>query len=58
MSTRKAYDAGHIPGALGFNWQSQLQDQIRRDIIGKQEFERLLSAAKHLAWRHRDSVWG
>lgn len=39
----KAYDAGHIPGAVGFNWQSQLQDQVRRDIIGKQEFERLMS---------------
>ena len=22
----KAYDAGHIPGAVGFNWQTQLQD--------------------------------
>jgi thiosulfate/3-mercaptopyruvate sulfurtransferase len=41
----KAYDAGHIPGAVGFNWQSQLQDQVRRDIIGKSEFEHLLSAA-------------
>jgi thiosulfate/3-mercaptopyruvate sulfurtransferase len=41
----KAYDAGHIPGAVGFNWQSQLQDQVRRDIISKQEFEQLLSAA-------------
>ncbi len=41
----KAYDAGHIPGAVGFNWQSQLQDQVRRDIISKQEFEKLLSEA-------------
>ena len=41
----KAYDAGHIPGAVGFNWQSQLQDQVRRDIISKQAFEQLLSAA-------------
>jgi thiosulfate/3-mercaptopyruvate sulfurtransferase len=41
----KAYEAGHIPGAVGFNWQSQLQDQVRRDIISKQEFEKLLSAA-------------
>ena len=40
----KAYDAGHIPGAVGFNWQSQLQDQVRRDIISKQEFEHLMSA--------------
>jgi len=22
----KAYEAGHIPGAVGFNWQTQLQD--------------------------------
>ena len=41
----KAYDAGHIPGAVGFNWQSQLQDQVRRDIINKSEFEHLLSEA-------------
>jgi thiosulfate/3-mercaptopyruvate sulfurtransferase len=41
----KAYEAGHIPGAVAFNWQSQLQDQVRRDIIGTQEFENLLSAA-------------
>ena len=24
----KAYDAGHIPGAVGFNWSTQLSDQI------------------------------
>jgi thiosulfate/3-mercaptopyruvate sulfurtransferase len=41
----KAYEAGHIPGAVGFNWQSQLQDQIRRDIVSKHEFERLMSEA-------------
>jgi thiosulfate/3-mercaptopyruvate sulfurtransferase len=41
----KSYDAGHIPGAVGFNWQSQLQDQVRRDIVSKQEFERLMSEA-------------
>ena len=41
----KAYDAGHIPGAVGFNWQTQLQDQVRRDIIGKDAFENLASDA-------------
>src|SRR5687767_4531572 len=41
----KAYDAGHIPGAVGFNWQTQLQDQVRRDIIGKEAFEKLVSEA-------------
>jgi thiosulfate/3-mercaptopyruvate sulfurtransferase len=39
----KAYEAGHIPGAVGFNWQTQLQDGVRRDILGKEEFETLLS---------------
>jgi thiosulfate/3-mercaptopyruvate sulfurtransferase len=39
----KAYDAGHIPGAIGFNWQTQLQDQVRRDILNKEAFEKLLS---------------
>lgn len=41
----QAYDAGHIPGAIGFNWESQLQDPIRRDIISKDDFEKLLSAS-------------
>jgi thiosulfate/3-mercaptopyruvate sulfurtransferase len=41
----KAYDAGHIPGAAGFNWQTQLQDQVRRDIISKEAFEKLVGEA-------------
>ena len=41
----KQYDAGHIPGAVGFNWQTQLQDQLRRDIISKEAFEKLVGGA-------------
>ncbi|HEX5399924.1 MAG TPA: sulfurtransferase [Verrucomicrobiae bacterium] len=41
----KAYEAGHIPGAVGFNWQTQLQDQLRRDIISQEQFEKLLGGA-------------
>ena len=41
----KAYDAGHIPGAVGFNWQTQLQDQLNRDIISKEQFEKLVGGA-------------
>src|SRR5579864_4136044 len=37
-----AYDQGHIPGAVGWNWQSQLQDNIRRDLIDKATLEALL----------------
>ncbi|MCH8805915.1 MAG: sulfurtransferase [Planctomycetes bacterium] len=41
----KGYDAGHIPGAVGFNWETELQDQVNRDIISKENFEQLLSGA-------------
>ncbi|MFZ0617611.1 MAG: rhodanese-like domain-containing protein, partial [Candidatus Acidiferrales bacterium] len=37
-----AYDQGHIPGAVGWNWQTQLQDNIRRDLIDKAALEDLL----------------
>jgi len=39
------YEEGHAPGAVGFNWTSQLQDQTRRDIIAKEQLEQLLSNA-------------
>jgi hypothetical protein len=41
----KAYEAGHIQGAVGFNWQTQLQDQLTRDIITKEKFEKLVGDA-------------
>jgi thiosulfate/3-mercaptopyruvate sulfurtransferase len=41
----KAYDVGHVPGAVGFNWQTQLQDSVRRDIINQPDFERLVGNA-------------
>lgn len=37
-----AYEKGHIPGAVGWNWQTQLQDNIRRDLIDKAALEALL----------------
>ncbi len=39
----KAYEEGHIPGAIGWNWQTQLSDPVRRDIIGAADLEKLLS---------------
>jgi thiosulfate/3-mercaptopyruvate sulfurtransferase len=41
----RAYDAGHLPGAVGFNWETQLQDRLRRDIIGREGFEALAGGA-------------
>lgn len=40
-----AYDQGHITGAVGWNWQSQLCDNIRRDILSKTDFEKLMGAS-------------
>jgi thiosulfate/3-mercaptopyruvate sulfurtransferase len=40
-----AYDTGHIAGAVGWNWQTQLQDNIRRDLIDKGTLEKLLGQA-------------
>ncbi len=37
-----AYNEGHIPGAVGWNWQTQLCDTIQRDVIGKEALEKLL----------------
>jgi thiosulfate/3-mercaptopyruvate sulfurtransferase len=38
----EAYDEAHPPGAIGFSWESQLQDQTTRDILSKGDFESLL----------------
>jgi len=38
-----AYDGGHLPGAVRLDWKTELQDQIRRDFVNKEQFEALLS---------------
>jgi len=37
-----AYQEGHIPGAVGWNWQTQLCDTLQRDIISQGDLEKLL----------------
>jgi thiosulfate/3-mercaptopyruvate sulfurtransferase len=39
------YESGHIPGAVSLNWDTQLQDQVSRDIVSKAGFGELLSQA-------------
>jgi thiosulfate/3-mercaptopyruvate sulfurtransferase len=36
------YEEGHIPGAVKLHWRDDLQDPIERDLIEKEQFERLL----------------
>lgn len=40
-----AYEQGHIPEAVGFNWQRELQDQVIRAPVTKEHLEALLSQA-------------
>jgi thiosulfate/3-mercaptopyruvate sulfurtransferase len=40
-----AYDTGHTPNTIGWNWQTQLQQHPARDIPTKAEWEELLSNA-------------
>ena len=40
-----AYEQSHLPGAVGWDWTSQLSDGIRRDIAGRAELSRLLSGS-------------
>ena len=35
------YAEAHIPGAIGFDWKNDLQDQVKRDFLGPEEFGRL-----------------
>ncbi|MBO9310194.1 MAG: sulfurtransferase [Chloroflexi bacterium] len=44
VDTRQ-YELGHLEGAIAFNWQTQLQDQVTRDILSKDQFEALFSEA-------------
>ena len=41
----KAYDEGHVPGAVGWAWNTQLCDTVRRDIIPKADFQTLMGGS-------------
>ena len=40
-----AYEQSHIPGAVAWNWTSQLSDGVRRDIISREALAALLSSS-------------
>jgi thiosulfate/3-mercaptopyruvate sulfurtransferase len=40
-----AYNEGHVPNAIGWAWNTQLCDTVRRDILPKAQFEELMSAS-------------
>ena len=40
-----AYDQGHVPGAVGWNWTTELCDTLVRDIVPANKLEALLGRA-------------
>jgi len=38
------YEEAHIPGAIGFDWKKDLQDQVKRDFLGPDEFGALMGS--------------
>jgi thiosulfate/3-mercaptopyruvate sulfurtransferase len=38
------YNEAHIPGAIGFDWKRDLQDQVKRDFLGPEEFGELFGS--------------
>ena len=36
------YAEAHIPGAIGFDWKADLQDQVKRDFLGAEGFGALM----------------
>jgi thiosulfate/3-mercaptopyruvate sulfurtransferase len=38
------YSESHIPGAIGFDWKKDLQDQVKRDFLGPEEFGALFGS--------------
>ena len=41
----EAYNEGHAPGAIAWNWSTHLQDKVTRDILSKEQISELLSAS-------------
>jgi thiosulfate/3-mercaptopyruvate sulfurtransferase len=38
----KAYETGHIQGAVGWNWKTDTQDTVRRNLPGPEQLQALL----------------
>lgn len=42
---KEAYGQGHLVNAIGWNWETDLSDRVRRDIIPKESLEQLLGSS-------------
>jgi thiosulfate/3-mercaptopyruvate sulfurtransferase len=54
---RAYYREAHIPGAIGFDWKLELQDQVRRDFLAPEEFHRLFGS-RGISNEHQIILYG
>jgi thiosulfate/3-mercaptopyruvate sulfurtransferase len=54
---RALYAAGHIPGAIGFDWRNDLQDPVARTFLDAASFGALLGS-RGISNRHLIVVYG
>ncbi len=40
-----SYEQSHLPGAVAWDWTTQLSDNVRRDLASREEMSKLLSAS-------------
>jgi thiosulfate/3-mercaptopyruvate sulfurtransferase len=51
------YADAHIPGAIGFDWKQDLQDQVKRDFLGPEAFGELLGS-RGISDEHQIVLYG
>ena len=51
------YAEAHIPGAIGFDWKKDLQDQVKRDFLGPEDFGALF-ASRGIGDEHTIVLYG
>src|SRR5260370_31845237 len=51
------YEEAHIPGAIGFDWRQDLQDQVKRDFLGPEDFGNLFGS-RGISNEHQVILYG
>jgi len=51
------YAEAHIPGAIGFDWRLDLQDQVKRDFLGPEDFGKLFGS-RGISNQHQIVLYG
>jgi thiosulfate/3-mercaptopyruvate sulfurtransferase len=51
------YREAHIPGAIGFDWKQDLQDQVKRDFLSPEDFGKLFGG-RGISSQHQVILYG